>query len=839
MNHSQTVNSRPAGWLVTLAGILLALALGISGCSPITQVHQADTAQPQLLEAGQPIGQSFVARYGGLESVHFFLMPVTHGEGRIIFSLRSDSNSQEDLGKAILPVQGVTSPAFYKFDFPAVEDSQLKYYYAYLEMDGGGQVAVGSGPGDRYLEGALYIAQQPTDAQAAFSLGYQPGYLVGGLIKMGLQWVQILLFGVFLFILPGWGLMKLLYSEWPCRSWPERFALSAGLSLAVYPVLLLWTYLARIQLGAVTAWLPPLAGLGMLLWRSRTAALTSPQQRLGFKFAALPLLRGPARSTPFLSSLPQLAFLAVMGLVVLTRFWTVRTLEIPLLGDSYQHTMITQLLVDNGGLFSSWQPYTGLTSFTYHFGFHSAAASFAWLSGQPAPQAVLWSGQLMNILAVLSLYPLAVKIGRSQWAGVGAILLAGLLTPMPMAYTNWGRYTQLAGQAVLPAAVYLLWWLLESKPASRGAYLLVWITLGGLALIHYRVLIFALLFIPAFFAISIGQYGAKDLLRKLVLAGLGAGILFLPWFLRQFGGMILDIFASNLSTPASQLSEAARQYNSLGDLGAYLPLLVWIGMSLAAGWALWRREKAAFAILLWWGLILLATNPHWIGLPGTGSISNFALAIAAYIPAGILVGAAAGWAMDRSTHTGDIPFSRAARMTGVGLFLAVCMLGLWGARQEMYRIDIPANSLVTRPDLRAADWIQGNTPSDARFLVNSFFAYSGSAVVGSDAGWWLPLLAQRQTTLPPLSYGLEPEPWPGYRLHINNLTATLEDKGILHPDSLAALRERGVGYIYIGQQQGRVNFSGPLVLNPDELMSSEQFKPIYHQDRVWVFEVIQ
>jgi hypothetical protein len=838
MNPSRTVDNWPKEWRHILTGILLAFVLGISGCSPITRVHQPGITQSQILESEQQIGQSFVARYGGLESVHFFLAPVSPGEGQIIFHLRSSSDSLEDLGRAVLPIEGLTSPGFYKFDFPALADSQFSYYYTYLEIDGDAQVEVGSGPADSYLEGALYLDHQPSEAQAAFRLGYQPGLLVKALLRTGLLWSRTLLLGVFLFILPGWGLLSLLYTAWSSRSVPEKLALSAGVSLAVYPLLVLWTHLAGLQLGAVIAWLPPLAGLGLLLWQSRPAFRTNPDQRLGFQFPSLPLSLATPRSQHLLPSWSQLAFLAVAGLVVLTRFWAVRALEIPMLGDSYQHTMITQLLVDNGGLFSSWQPYTDLNTFTYHFGFHSAAAAYAWLSGLAAPQSVLWTGQLVNILAVLSLYPLATKIGRSQWAGVGAILVAGLLTSMPMTYTNWGRYTQLAGQAVLPAAIFLFWWLMEAQPVNRGAYILAWITLGGLALIHYRVLIFAILFIPAYFIFYTKKTGMKELLRKLVIAGLGAGILFLPWFVRQFGGWILDIFKANLTTPASQLSEATQQYNAAGELTFYLPLLTWIGLAVVVGWSLWRRERGSVAILTWWALILLATNPHWIGLPGTGSISNFAVGIAAYIPAGILLGAASGWVIERA-GSGEVKYnSRRYRMTGALLFLVVCVLGLWGTRHEIHTIDIPVHSLVTRPDLRAAGWIQENLPAEARFLVNSFFAYSGATVVGSDGGWWLPILAGRQTTLPPLSYGLEPEPWPGYRSYINELTAILHEKGPLHPDSLAALRERGVGYVYIGQQQGRVNYSGPNILNPEELLSSHQFKPIYHQDRVWVFEMV-
>jgi hypothetical protein len=59
----------------------------------------------------------------------------------------------------------------------------------------------------------------------------------------------------------------------------------------------------------------------------------------------------------------------IVGLIVLTRFWPIRTLDTPMWGDSYQHSLIAQLLVDNLGLFQSWEPYADLLSFTYHYGF--------------------------------------------------------------------------------------------------------------------------------------------------------------------------------------------------------------------------------------------------------------------------------------------------------------------------------------------------------------------------------------------------------------------------------------------------------------------------------------
>ncbi|MCK4975516.1 MAG: hypothetical protein KAS36_01135, partial [Anaerolineales bacterium] len=71
------------------------------------------------------------------------------------------------------------------------------------------------------------------------------------------------------------------------------------------------------------------------------------------------------------------------------------------------------------------------------------------------------------------------------------------------------------------------------------------------------------------------------------------------------------------------------------------------------------------------------------------------------------------------------------------------------------------------------------------------------------------------------------------------LTAEIQAKGINHPDVLAELTARGITNIYLGQQVGSVNYAGPQALNPGDLLSSPYYHPVYHQDQVWIFAVVQ
>jgi hypothetical protein len=431
-----------------------------------------------------------------------------------------------------------------------------------------------------------------------------------------------------------------------------------------------------------------------------------------------------------------------------------------------------------------------------------------------------------------------------------------------MYYVNWGRYTQLAGQVILPAAIYFAWDILLAQsqdpasttlgnslkdkirrwlPVSSASLALAWMAWGGLALTHYRVLIFAALFFVAFLFLYARRASWRDLFLKTFWMGAGAALFFLPRFVEVFGGKILLIFARQMSTPAATVaaSTSAQQYNSIGDLFFYLPAWLWLLFPLAIAWGLWRREKSVALISLWWFLILLAANPQWLQLPGEGALSNFAVFIAAYIPVSVLAGDLLGQGISSKWKVGSGKWQAASgNILALTLLILVFGVSVWGARQRLGDLQVTTSALVTSSDVRAAEWLQKNTPLDARFLVNSFFAYGGSAIVGSDGGWWLPLLAQRQTTLPPLNYSFDQGPRPDYVHWINALTGEIQNKGVTHPDVLTLLRERGVSHVYIGQRQGRVNYGGPYVLEPGQLLASPDFHLVYHQDRVWVFEII-
>jgi hypothetical protein len=813
----QTFKIRSILWIGSLVFLLV-------GCTPVMGQGQTSiTSLYTLLSVSQMVGQTFTASQGGLASLNLYLAPSQPGTGRILLHMRSSVNSKTDLAVASLPISQVAQPGYYNFAFSPQSNSYLNDYYFDLEVVGSGAVKVGSAGGDTYLDGSLYINDRPTDAQIAFQSFFSMKLASLSIGKQSLEWLGQLILAILLFIIPGWAMLSGIWPEWASRNLGEKTGLAAGVSVAIYPILFLWTDLVGLHLGLLYAWIPALLGCAFVAWKNRhmvSGLINKIRQRTP--------LKSWVQLSPQ-SFFPDFGLILITLMIVAVRLWVSRTLVIPLWGDSYQHTLMAQLLVDHQGLFNSWLPYTDLQTFTYHFGFHASVAVYHWLSGMDVPGATIMVGQWFNILAVLALYPLAYRITRQRWVGTAAVLVAGLLLSIPMVYINWGRYTQLAGQLVMPAAIYLAWNALDQPRLSWRSMALAGIAMSGLALTHYRIVIFAACFFPAWFIINCKRANFRGITTRLATLTVIAFGLFLPWFIHVYGGKLMQLFTKQISVSAQP--GGGQEINLMGDLFGFLPPTTWLLLALCLAWGLWRKEKTILIFGIWWVLVALVVNPQWLHLPGAGALTNFALAIAVYIPAGILIGAALGWLIG---HDGWLQIPLFHLMV---LFLVIGA-GVWGSRLRLRDIAISSGAMVTRPDLRAMAWIQANTPQNSRFLVNSFLANSNSAVVGSDAGWWLPLLAHRPTSLPPLTYVAEIGPRPDYITWVNHLTVELQQTGLDKPEGFTLLREYGIDYVYIGQRQGRVNYSGLQILDPNLLTSDPHYKEVYHFDRVWIFKVV-
>jgi len=804
---------------------MVLLAIGLSGCSTeLIKPEQPIQSSTIPLSASASVGQTFTAHYNGLQGIRIELESAALDEGEIVLHLRNSPFEVEDLRTARARTEKLDEMGSYIFRFPPITDSSRSDYFLTFQTNQQSQIHFKIGPANSYLYGALYQNGEPQEAQLNFSLVYDPILLLAGVILEILGWVWLVFLATLMFILPGWALFDMLWPKWQTLSWAEKLGLSSGLSVSIYPVFILWSSLVGLNLGPIYAWLPITLSAAYLIIQAWKRLKTTDYSTI----KVFSLFRA---ITYF-----DLILIVIIGFVLTSRFWVLRNIDLPLWGDGYQHALITQLMVDHKGLFDSWLPYAELSTFTYHFGFHSGSAIFHWVSGLDIPKSVLYTGQIFNLLAVIGLYPLSMRLTHNRLAAASTILIAGLLFPMPMFYLNWGRYTQLAGQVILPTLIFMNWSLLESPKFDKRLIFLSGLTYGSLALTHYRVLILALAFLPAWFVLKYSSQKFSLQMSKVVSMGTLGILLFLPWLIHTFSGNLTDITSGQLSAPASA---AANFAIFPSELSKYLPSIAWISLPLIICWGLWRREHNLAVLLTWWAVILVLTNPQWFGLSGSGIISNFAIFIAAYIPASLFIGSALGWLAEFAQAKFPIPsqvkYPFVQSAIHASTLILVFVICLYGAKTRLGDAQIAQHILTTRPDLRASVWIQENLSDQARILVNSFLAYNGTASVGSDGGWWLPYTAHRLTTQPPLNYVSEQGIQPDFQKRTNELTEMIEHHGVNHPDVLLMLQERGVTHVYIGQMNGSVN-SGGKHLDVQQILDSIHFTPVYHQDQVWIFE---
>lgn len=621
-----------------------------------------------------------------------------------------------------------------------------------------------------------------------------------------------LLLMIALLTLPGLAVLGLLPAGDP---WGRGYRLLAapGLSLAVIALLFEGAWAAGLRLDAMAMVVVLVVSAPFADWSLRgqpSPAVAVMPRAAWWRRVARP------------ESLPPALFLLILALTATSRFAAISGLQVPLWWDSVHHATIVQLMLDNGGIFSSWQPYAPLSTFTYHFGFHAAAAAAAWLTGLSAAATVLIFGQVLNICAVPVAYLLAARLTGRPWAGVVAALVTGLVSLTPAYNVNWGRYTQLAGQILLPVAMLLLIQAVESGGWRR--VLLAAIAAGGLAVTHYRVAVFFGAFVIAHMMIrAVQRRGCwADLaagIGRLATVTAAAFLLVAPWANLLFQITVPRYLERWLGPVAPSSAQWQATYNSLRDVDAIIPAyLLWPAViGLALGFVL--KQRAAFLMALWVGGMFLSANPGWLGLPGTGEISNHAVLIGLYIPISCAIGLLAALLLERT--------GRLARPAVALAAILVIIAGAWGA-SESARVVNPYFQLVTSADLSAMDWIRQNTPASARFLANSERAFNGTTVVGTDAGWWLPLLARRQNNVPPMIYATERSWPPGFAEKTNQLEEIVRTSGPASPRALDALRAAGVTHVYVGSRAGGY-------LKADELSASAAFQRIYDIAGVSVF----
>ena len=810
---------RRLAWGAACLGVLLvligALILHWPGSRAIIDERQErrDLAAP-LPRPGATLEQTFTAQHDQLTAVE------------VVIARWSDAGSQVEDGHTFLHLSLLDSDGrllreaqwasnslaheqALHWRFEVLPDSAGEPFTLRVEGSEGNRAGVWAYSLDGYPRGELRVNGTGRDGDLAFKTFYaSPSWdslaTLGSLI--GDNWG---LFGLMVLVLVGPGLLIL--PALPGRVDPAaKLSIAVAGSLALTPLSWLWLSTVGGRWKATFLWLALIVVTGIGLWR-----LARRRPRLRFSVEGL-----------------LLAAILLAGLGV--RLLAIRDLALPAWVDSPQHWLISQLMAESGRVPVDYRPWMPVDRFWYHFGFHSLAASLHMLAGIPIERIMLVGGQFLNALVPLSVYGATVLMGGRRRAGLLAAFTVALLTVFPAFYTSWGRYTQLSGMLILGplmGVAYRLFqiWGRRWRVVGGG---LVWVALalGGLFVVHARVWVYGVVWVALLSAGLVRRVRRRpDALRFLTrtLVPLAAGSLLAagPWFVRVGRSVLLPQLIRRANTASSGSYNAIPWgYVNFG----WEP--VWFGLAGAAALVsvalLWRRGKASDRLPLvlfgWVAAMLAVVNVGRLGVPLGGLVNNNTLVISLFLPVAVLI----GWLVDQVVEwSARHVAGRTTTAAVLGGLIAVG--GLYGANQQINVLN-DDTILVWPDDLALLERVEQTLPADALVAVNGWLWLQPGNWAGRDGGYWLLPLTGRDSTMPPIGYGLDPE----YRDWVNGVNAEMAELDDWSSSEAADfLQQQGITHVFIGGRGG--------ILKPEQLAANPRFRCLDSSGAAWLFEVLE
>ncbi|MDQ2809609.1 MAG: hypothetical protein M3Z04_22270 [Chloroflexota bacterium] len=808
------------------------------------------------------VGQSFRATQANLHAVAVRLVSPPNVSAGAVFRLATSADGSALRTVPLTQADWGTNP-YLTVNFPPLPDSAGQLYWAEFSAPAvpiSTTLVARMSDFDSYSAGAATLDGQ---AQRTGDLTFRTFYSAGPLDLLGdagrglADNAGFALAALLFLLLPGGALL-----QWtslltrtvaaPGLSGGQRLLAAPGVSLLVWPVLLLAAHLTHITMSGPRLWAGlALAGLALAggLWREW-------QQTRLVDGAARPRLT-------FSDGLFWTTLALVTALTLGSRLRAIRDLAAGLGIDAYHHTAIAVLFLRDGGIPDNYAPYAPLASFTYHFGFHAWVAALGWLHGAAGldlPTLMPLAGQAMGALLVPTFTLFGWRVLGSRWLGLTAAGLAGLVCIFPAYYVNWSRYPQLLGVVLLPVAWTLLFealapllrpqadrsperadlpadapqpWRVHLIPA-----LLAGVTAAGLFLSHYRLFLMYVTYAGGYGLWLLlnrwltvrrttgARWAIGGLAARTAMAGLVAATILLPWLLNVRANFIVR-FSGSTDPRYHDI------YDIVGRLGN-TPILYWstAALLILAGlgllWALWRRDVPALLLGWWLGLHLLLGTPN--GLPGSGYVDSITVATSAFLPVCLLAALAlvrgGSWLLARAV-TGQ----RLARHPTwqTALVVGGVLIGGYGALRALPLIE--AWPFITAADRTVLAQLAATSPPQARVLAAAFtYPWAPQTPQGADGGLWAPLLADRATSVPMLPAYNERVPDPTYFTTTQQLAQAQPGLMAGQAAAWATLRAAGITHLYIGSRS--------TVLDPARLLAQPaQVTLLAHQDDAWLFRL--
>jgi hypothetical protein len=833
INLLQKASSLTSG---SLKRILFACLLGLS-LSACVKMNDPESSQEfnshiiAEINQSQHAGQSLISQRERLNGISLWLTtkPPDNGNaaaGQLVIKLFQANDREQPVSAISIDILPSWNNSQVDISFPPQAGPAQQSYYVQVESTGS-TIKLHGRNENAYEAGNAFLDDEALDADFAFRLtyDYNSGSVLLDLSRWGSQALLLIPLGLTLF-LPGWSLLDLTGVKNRFRI-SEQAALALGLSLALLPLLMLWSTIFHIRWSRSGI----LGGLGFLAGFYVFRFLIKQFRKRKTGEASEPFIK----IVPLIdrrSIINGLSLVAILMVGLFVRLAMVRDLATPAWVDSVHHAMITRLIIESGNFPASYAPYMDFDVHNYHAGFHSGLAVFTWLSNLEIPQALLFYGQALNALAALGVYLLTTTYTRKPVAGLFAAFITSFFTPMPAYYTSWGRYTQLAGLLILPSMIVLIRYAMHhstyeaaDKRTVRTILGLAIVSMSGLFLVHYRVIAFAALLLAADFLGSLHLNNNQNLksIKRWGLAGLGSlfGMILLTftWSIPT----ISHIFLPKLAPPETTQAILFGDYSWRFLTTAYgKQTLVLTGLGFL--WALIKKPRLFITFALWVILLLFFSNLDALKLPGGGFITGTSVVIMLFIPISVLGGyfldeLASVW---KSLIPVDPNYLRPVYWSLI--ILALGASAAFGARQLLPIIN-PITILSRQADLPAIEWIDQNLPQDATFLINPF-SWGFGLYAGNDGGYWISPATGALSYPPPALYGLGNQ---DYVDRINQISQKISDPENTPDEIWKVMSDNDIDYIYLGVR------GGPL--SPAALLESGLFEQIYDQGGVKILKI--
>lgn len=629
-----------------------------------------------------------------------------------------------------------------------------------------------------------------------------------------MPWVEIktVIIIFLLFLLPGWALLAVT-GYW--RRWNplQRWFLAVCLGIAFWPVL---CYTARailpsVRIGDSKIALILVINAVLIVWKLRNG------WKVHFKLEKWGWLA-----------------LAILGLTLLTRLFI--AYQNPYLAgdDGLHHVLLTEFTSARGVLPYTLEPYGATSLDHYHLGFYGLTAPLKLLANIGSDQAVLWMSQFLNGICGVGVF-LVLDKKASRPAAIIGMLVAGLLSPYPSWFINWSRFTQLAAQTILlPAA--LVFWDAVSTEVNEGAFLKrvirapmieTVLLISAVCLTHFRVAGFLL---PLMIVIFVYEYVIKrrpknarlSSLVHTIAIGLLVIVLILPALIPGLNAYLDDRMPTAASEPSGKSLEDIAYYSE-GDPTTMKVFWDsgWLLIVMAAGTllALLRPKTRFLGILnlLWVAFLVLFAYAYKLDTYILTFTNITAVVLSFYLPISI------GAGLLLESLRSFVPERNLSRVENLVMVLTI-VAAVFFVPVRINDFE-PQRAFMTPEDQIAMDWVRTNTPTTAYFAVNLNFL-NPTTPFGTDAGYWLPYYADRQTTTLTLISGLDGKNL-GYVERAQVSLAIYED-----PVDVQKLCDNGITHLYSGVKPP---FGSPDLA--DNINGTSGVNLVYDQDGVEIYQI--